>query len=390
MPISNKNKKKKILYLITKSNWGGAQRYVYDLATNIPHSDYNVIVAVGGNGILAEKLRQNNIKTISINGLQRNINILEDIKVFFVLYKLFKNEKPNIVHLNSSKIGGLGALAARVARVPRIVFTAHGWAFNEARNVWQMLFIKLLSWFTVFLCHKVITVSEYDGKQGRAMPFVGKKITVIHNGISKIDFKDKSYARNELFKELESPTSVLDKKTIWIGTIAELHKNKGLEYAIKALSLIKQSGGNNNSFIFTIIGEGEEKENLQKLIKKDGIEENVFMAGYKKNAPSLLSAFDVFLLTSTKEGLPYVLLEAGLSKTPVIASDVGGVPEIIDDMETGILVRTKNSDEVAKAIVYFMKNKKKISEFGQKLYNKITKEFSTSKMIQKTTQTYKI
>ena len=84
------NYKKKILYIITKSNWGGAQRNVFDLATNIPGDKFEVLVAVGGNGPLVEKLNQKNIKTISINGLGRDIKFFSDIKAFFSIIKIIR------------------------------------------------------------------------------------------------------------------------------------------------------------------------------------------------------------------------------------------------------------------------------------------------------------
>ncbi len=397
----DQKRRQKILYVITKANWGGAGRYVYDLATELPKEKFDVTVVMGGEGGLKTKLNKVGIKTITINRLGRDINIFDDIVVFFKLFKLFRKENPNVIHLNSSKIGGVGAIAARLARVPHIVFTAHGWAFNETRGVFQKTLIKLLSWITVFLCHRVITVSEYDGEQGLEMLFVGKKITIIHNGISDIDFKNKEESRNIL---LGSRTTKFDEDTIWLGTIAELHKNKGLEYAIKALSHLtkplakdrpRQFGEGPSlakgiDFVFIVVGEGEERENLENLIKKERLEKNVFLVGYKEEASSLLKAFDVFLLTSIKEGLPYVLLEAGVASLPSVASSTGGIPEIIDDMESGILVKPKDSKEIAKAIVYLVEDERKMKELGRNLHEKVTGKFSTNKMIEKTMKIYQI
>ena len=378
------NKKIKILYVITKSNWGGAQRYVYDLATNIPKKDFDVVVAIGGNGVLKNKLSGADIRTITLERLGRNINIYNDLATFFSLLKLLWKEKPDIIHLNSSKIGGMGTLAARLTRVKHIVFTAHGWAFNEARGILQKTAIKLLSWLTVALSHHTITVSEHDGKQGRAMLFVGKKITTIHNGISKIDFNDKESARNVL---LGNKSSKLVEKTIWLGTIAELHRNKGTEYAIKALSHITKTVPD-LTFVFIVIGEGGERENLENLIKKERLENKVFLVGHKEDASLLLSAFDIFLFPSIKEGLPYVLLEAGMAGLPIIATSVGGIPEIIDDMESGILIQPQNYKEIEKAIVFLLKNQEDGKQFSEKLHKKIIQEFSTQNLLQKTSEVY--
>src|SRR5688572_22606349 len=114
--------KKKILYIITKSNWGGAQKYVHDLATGLPKEQFDVAVAFGhaspeatqakrGTGSLKERLDVAGIRTISIPRLGRDIQLIDESAVFFSLVKLIRNEKPDVIHLNSPKIGGLGALA---------------------------------------------------------------------------------------------------------------------------------------------------------------------------------------------------------------------------------------------------------------------------------------
>lgn len=178
-------KKKKILFVITKSNFGGAQRYVYDLARSLPSREFEVVVAFGGEGLLKEKLTQANIRTVPIEGLERDINLFNEFSVFSQLMKLFKEERPDVVHLNSSKIGGIGALAGRLARVPHIVFTAHGWAFNEERPWIERKIIAVLYWITLVLSHTTIAVSEQIKKQICCFPFVKHKMIIIHNGIDQ-------------------------------------------------------------------------------------------------------------------------------------------------------------------------------------------------------------
>ncbi len=381
--------KRKILYIITKSNFGGAQKYVFDLSTNLSKNTFDSVVVSGGEGILNEKLKKAGIKTIKIKQLQRDVSILNDIIVFFNLLEIIKKERPDVIHLNSSKIGGLGALAGRIYNLINhktkvlIVFTAHGWAFNEPRSYLQKTIIKLVSWVTVLLSHKTITVSEFDYRQGILMPFTRNKILVVHNGISKTTLIKKNLAREILLKNTNTETN---NKTILIGTISELHKNKGLKYAIKALKNLPEKF---TKVIFVIIGEGEKRKSLENLIKKERLGKKVLLLGYKDNASSLLKAFDIFILPSIKEGLPYVLLEAGMAKLPVISTDTGGIPEIIDDMKSGILVRSKSPTEITESITYMLSNKTKMKEFGQELYGKVKKEFSTEKMLKETMQIYK-
>ena len=119
----------KILYVITKANWGGAQKYVYELATAMKERGHEVAVAYGTEGLLAERLGQAGIRTLPIGGLSRDIDAKAEVSAWRSLLSLIKEEQPDLVHVNSSK-GGLALIAARIAGIRRIIFTAHGWAFN--------------------------------------------------------------------------------------------------------------------------------------------------------------------------------------------------------------------------------------------------------------------
>lgn len=393
--MRKKARKIKILFIITKSNWGGAQRYVYDLATNIAKNGYDLAVALGGNGAFKNKLENSYIKTISIPNLNRDINIFSELKVFFSLLRILKNERPDVVHLNSSKIGGIGALATRVYNLlpkgnslktksykltAKIIFTAHGWAYKENRNIISKKIIFFLSWFTVIFSDKTITVSADDFNDAPKL-FVRKKIIMIHNGISKIDFRDKILSRKILISKL----NISIKNSLWIGTISELHKNKGIPFAIYAIkNLIKK----NYNISFFIIGEGEEKFKLKQLIKKLELENNVFLLGHIDNASELLYAFDIFALTSTKEGLPYVLLEAGLAGLPVVATKIGGIPDIIENKKLGRLARVKNIYDIENAISDLVDFKKDAIKYGENLKEKVEKDFTIEQMIAETIKTY--
>src|SRR3989338_7709209 len=107
----------KVLFVITKSNWGGAQRYVYDLATALLRENYEVAVAVGGQGLLAENLKMAGIRVVGIPHLERDVNFFKETLSTLYLWKIFKSEQPDIIHLNSSKVGGLGAIAARTLKL---------------------------------------------------------------------------------------------------------------------------------------------------------------------------------------------------------------------------------------------------------------------------------
>lgn len=401
-------KKRKILYLVTKGNQGGAQSYVYDLAMNLPEDRFDVVVAFGEGNVLGKKLTEGGKRTIQIPTLLRDVNPHLDFRSFFALLKIFRAEKPEIIHLNSSKIGGIGAFAARVYnchiiisnafvklfsrtkssvmdyKLPiKIVFTGHGWAFNERRSIISRLLILFFHWLTILLSHRTIAVSEKTAKDVSWMPFAKKKIALIYNGLKQTPLYSSNGARDEL--RLRIPDlKLLPKDTTWIGTISELHPNKGLDLAIAAMGKVTEK----NSVAFVIIGDGERRSELEMLVQKMGLRNSVFLPGRIENARTLIPAFDIVTLTSRTEALPYTLLEAGFAGTCVVASAVGGIPEIIDDMRSGIIIKPNDVREIERALSYAIENPEKRKVFGAALKESVKDKFSFEKMLQKTAALY--
>jgi glycosyltransferase involved in cell wall biosynthesis len=380
----------KIVYLITKSNFGGAQRYVFDLALGARAAGHDVVVCSGGEGTLVEKLRLEHVRTRSIDGLQRDISLRAEWKSLRELIKMLRDERPDVLHLNSSKAGLLGGFAGRlvnainfITRRPlmRIVFTGHGWAFNEDRSDTQRFIIGAAHWFTIFFAHVVIAVSEKTAQDIRRLPLVSGRVVVVHNGVTPITLLSRVEARHQLHMPIEFP-----EETLVIGTIAELHKNKGLTYAISGIAQLLRLKSHN--ILFVICGAGEEEQHLKEQIDELGLGAVVKLAGYQNEGARLLNAFDVFLLPSITEAFPYVILEAGHAALPVIATAVGGIPEAIDDMESGILIQPKNPGEVARAVQYLIEHPEKRSVFGTQLSARVRDRFSVGKMVEETLARY--
>ncbi len=368
--------KPKLLYLITKSNFGGAQRYVFDLARHFKDS-YDVEVVVGGNGTLSKKLQAEGIPTIELPSLVRDVSMFRDVIVFFNLIKLFLTKKPAIIHLNSSKIGGLGALAGRICRVPRIIFTAHGWAYNENRPSWQKALILISHWYTVLLTHHTITVAENLKKSLSTLPWVNHKMSTVHNGLDQFPLKTRHEARTHLAALAGSTCPSPEGDTLWIGTLSELHKNKGLNTLITSFAEMKDK-----KIALFILGEGEEREHLTKLAADRGVSDKVFFLGFVDNAKQYLQAFDIFTLTSRTEAFPYVLLEVGHANVPVLASKVGGIPEIITQFETGILTTVGNTKEVREGLRFLIENPDRRAALAHNLHTRVQTSFTEKAMFE--------
>ena len=374
--------KKSILYIITKSVWGGAAKYVYDLSINLS-GEFNVSIAAGGKSKFYKKIKETDLPYYQMNNFQKSINPLKDIFVFFEILSLLVQLKPDIIHTNSSKAGGIAGLAGWTYKVLsnrkiNLIFTAHGWAFAEDKSKWKIGLIKLFSKITAMFYDKIICVSEYDRKIALENNIAPEdKLITVHNGIDikNINFLTKEEAQKKLIKKT-SP--------LVIGTIAEWTSNKGLIYLLKAIKIIKDK-----KFDTILIGSGEnpDKEKITKFIEKKNLK-NIHLIEFIPNAVNYLKAFDIFILPSTKEGLPYTIIEAMAAEVPVIATNVGGIPEMIENNINGILIESKNSQLLAVKILELINNPETTKEMTRKSRQKVEKEFTLDQMILQTKKIY--
>lgn len=387
--------RKKVLFCVTKSVWGGAQKYVYDLASNLPSDQFEPVVVAGGEGPLVQKLREKNIKTISLPVLQQRSGFFDvvfssqNLKTIFALAGIIKRERPDILHLNSSKMGGLGAMAAKAVSFagghsPLVVFTAHGWGFRENRPLWQRAVIYLASFVSALLHHKIITINTADFKTAQKYIAPSAKLNLIHNGIAPVGFLNRGEARSYLSSRIGRP---LKPDTILVGTIAELTANKGLRYLIKALDQVRLRAPA-LKLNAVIIGEGEEREKLALQIKSHELEDMVFLAGFIQEAGRYLRALDIFVLPSIKEGLPYALMEAMHAGLPAVATSVGGIPDLVEHGQDGLLVAPRDPGGLAKAVVELAREVEKRKLMGGSAEAKISAGFLPEHMVSQTVEVY--
>lgn len=341
--------RKKALFLITKATWGGAQKYVYDLATHLSKELFQVSVAYGTAGRLLTMLKEKNVPTYALPSLGRDVALFSDIASFFQLVQLLRAERPDVLHVNSSKAAALGALAGRLCGMPRIIFTVHGWPFKEDRNFLLRGMIYFVSWFTALLSHATIVVSKRDEEIGKKMWFVGKKIHYIPLGIEPPVFLPRDEAARALSIATLSPRIV---------TIAELTLNKGIRYAIEAIVELKKRGINVEYFI---VGDGELRSSLEQQVKTAGVADRVHFLGFVESAENYLKAFDLFLLPSIKEGTPYVLLEAEAADLLIVATSV------IDGSFLTTLIVPADSHMLADAIHLTLKGRRTRAKFHSSL-----------------------
>jgi glycosyltransferase involved in cell wall biosynthesis len=361
VPPPTPGKPYKVAYVVTKSNFGGAQRYVYDLATHMPPDADAVVICGKGQGygieeeLLVAKLTEAGVRTVQLRELTRDIGVT-DFAALYKLRKVIRDENPCVLHLNSSKAGALGALAGRLAGVPKILFTAHGWPFNESRGFLWRAFAWFASVLTILLSSKVICVSTYDRNQFRGW-FFSKKLLGIRNALPPANYMEREEARKNLV-----PHAELYENDIWVGTIAELNANKNISLALKAVAKAVQAGCN---IFYAVAGSGEDRFALEDEMKALKLDQNVKFLGFVSGAPLLYKAFDIALLPSRKEGLPYAILAAQQAQVPIIASAVGGIPEVVHDGDNGLLFQSENLEQLTAALIRLCKDQELRVQFSK-------------------------
>lgn len=382
MDVAPKPPPLSILYVITKGTWGGAQRYVYELATAAAAEGHLVQVACGTRGEMVERLTREGVSVVLIPGLARDVRFGSDVRALLGLMSLIRRERPTVVHTNSSKAGFIANLAARCMGTPRILFTAHGWAWNERRPQWQRRAFKALHLATVLLAHKTIAVSQAVLLDASWMPGAKERFSLVRLGVTPLELVPRAESRLFL-QQLIGPT--LPFSAQWIGALAELHPTKGLDVLIRAFARITDEFP---ELILVLIGAGEDRGRLTAIAHMLHVEARVHFVGHVQDAARVLSALDVFAFPSYSEALGYALLEAGQSSLAVVASDVGGIPEIVTHGESGLLVQAGDDALLAESLTELIKDPELRARLGQALHHRVLTEFSRERMLNETFALY--
>lgn len=333
----------RILQIITLSELGGAQSVVINLANKLSEN-HEVVVASGeGDGKMWQMLASN-VKQEHCKHLRRVLSPMDDFLAIFELRKLYRKYKPDIIHLHSSKAGMLGRI---VFPSKKIVYTVHG--FDSIRLAHR----KFLPIEQVmqYACKAIVGVSRYDEKNLKAEG-ITHNVCCIYNGISPI----------EADGSLSLGISKIYKKTILC--IARLSPQKKSDLFISVAELLPQ-------YAFIWIG------NQREVTKHP---ENVYFLGNIPNARMYNSIADLFILPSNYEGFPMVILEAMSFGKPVVASNVGGISEIVENGKNGYVVEN-TPQAFAEKISYMLENEDAYHSLSTYAQNCLVEEFTIDKMV---------
>ncbi len=336
----------KLLLLVTSSAWGGAERYVSRLAASASVT-FDVTVAAGSSKKfeLFASLPAG-VRRLEVPELRHPISPWHDLKAILVLRREIDRGGYDLVHTNSSKVGLIGALAARASKGrPPVLFTAHGWGFLERRS--SLFRLALLASEKLAARFRAATIVLSEAERAVALReklSSDEGLSVIPLGIDpdEIAFFEREEARARLAALCGSR---LDR--LVLGTIANAYPAKNLPALFQAFEGLATEFPDLD---LAVLGDGPDMPKLRALHAALPHRDRVFLPGAVAEAARLLKGFDVFALSSTKEGSPWTVLEASLAEVPIVVTRVGALPELIDDRKTGLLVPPGDVEALRRAI----------------------------------------
>ena len=355
-----------ILFVITRADAiGGAQVHVKDLAIALQKDRHKVLVLTGQQGIFNEDLREANIKSIPCEYLRKQIHPFLDGKSLRYILHVISEFKPDLIAAHSSKTGILGRLASRIASVP-CVFTAHGWSFTTGIPQPHRAIYRILEKATAPLAEKIICVSEYDRTIGIEAGMNLAQLTTVHNGMQDIS--------SDL---MANPAR---SQTVKVAMIARFDRQKDHETIIEAFQ------GLNAELI--LVGDGPNMLKAQQQVEKLRLGKQVKFLGFRQDIAQILAQVQIFALISNWEGLPCTIIEAMRAGLPVVASDVGGIKEIVIDSQTGYVIPRGDVAILREKLAYLIDNESARASMGISGRQKYDSELTFEHMYDKTLAVY--
>lgn len=358
----------KVMHVITDMKIGGAGKWLLNLLHNYDRDKLDIVVAIPEGSMLKDEIGMLGVRTVEIKGIGDKSLDMNSINAF---RRLFKLEKPQIVHTHAS----LSArVAAKLAGVKSIIFTKH--CIDSPKTGIKKLVSASIN---KKLSSRIMAVSEAVKQNLLDAGIPDKMITVIYGGVDPID----KLSPREI-EEIKKSYGI-DGKELVFGMAARLSEVKGHKYLIEAAENVLNK---RNDIKFVIAGAGPMEPQLKQLVEDKGLKQNFVFTGFIRDIGRIYNIFDVNMVCSVSEALCLQLIEGMSIGKPMIGTNVGGVPEVIQHGETGLLVQPRNPEELAQAILALAENADLRKAMGQKAARVMEEKFSASVMAKKISMLY--
>lgn len=375
----NPSDKKTVLFYTDTLIIGGAENQMYLLAKFLNKEKYNVMLVCSDYKHLDEwtnKFEQDEIEVIKLNVMHKH-----DPRHYFQLKELIKHRNIDLIHIHVWNPASCryAFMASSKYNVPTIVTEHDPFELPKLKSIIKQKLLKKIK--------HVIAVSDANRTLLlNLFPQLRNRVTVVHNGIDVTWFESQLLSfSDKQRKEYREKHFSVDDDTKVILSVAELHERKGLHYLIQAIPELLEKEKN---FKVVIAGSGPQQSELEKLADQMKIKKYVEFLGFRKNIPHLMAASDIFVLPSEKEAFGLVLLEAQAAKLPIVATKVGGIPEIIEHKKNGLLVPPHHPEKLAGEILKFFNDDVRTKNYTEEGYKTLKENFDAKMMAKNTEEIY--
>jgi glycosyltransferase involved in cell wall biosynthesis len=380
LPMDFDNEGKTKILIISRRFEGGVKTYLLSLIERLGKEEYRVYAA-GPRGSIIDDLKGSKIITFPLDFGDRFAPI-EDWSAARKLAKIIKDEEIRLVHAHGYKAAYIAALAEKRAGTPITLVTLHDFIINEGSGRMKHIYFDLAENLMPRMVDRIIAVSNALRKRVIEKGKIeGSKVIVVNAGVKPISSGMTASRRVLDIKDILA----LNSAAPLIVTVGHLTPQKGVKYLLAASTHILREVPNAQ---ILVIGDGPQKHELEIMAEKLGVHKKVGFTGWRDDARDIMAAADVIVLPSLIEGMPYSMLEAMVSGTPVVSTSTGGIPELLVDRETGFLVPPKKPRALSDAIVYLLQNKDVAVQMGVAGRRRVEEQFDLKKTIGSTLDIY--
>jgi glycosyltransferase involved in cell wall biosynthesis len=314
------------------------------------------------------------VHLVNIPQLVRDIRPLSDLAALVRLFALFSHQEFDIIHTHTAKAGALGRIAAFLARTPVILYTPHGHNFygyfSKACSKAIVLIEKILATLTT----RIVIFTQLEKKDFIAFGVAPEaKLAVVAQGLELAEYRPTAQEKNAIKGSLG-----IKQDDFVVGLVSRLEPVKGTQYFIEACRLLAAEFA---SLRFVIAGDGSLADSLKRKVREYRLGEKVIFLGWRRDIPRILAACEIVVLPSLNEAVGIALIEAQAQGIPVVASKVGGIPEVVQDGITGILVDPAQPQRIAEAVTRLYQDPQASKEMGRAAQRWVRDKFSAAAMI---------
>ncbi|MGI8785201.1 MAG: glycosyltransferase family 4 protein [Acidobacteriota bacterium] len=351
----------RILFVDTEKVWRGGQDQLFSLMTGLRQRGHEICLVAVPDAALAPKAIAEGLRVVPLS-----IRKSYELPAFYRLQRLLRDESFDIIHFNTPRAVFLGTLISRWRGVPvRIISRRVNFPF---RSGWLSRFK-----YSFGIDH-IITVSHSILETLLEAGVAPQKVSVVYEGIDLADF------------DLVPPDSDLPLDRKLIGTVSHLSEEKGHRFLIEAARRVCEA---HPEALFVIVGDGPLHSSLIGLRDRLGLSKQIMFVGFREQPIALLKRFDLFVLPSLSEGLSSAIMAAMACSLPVVATRVGGIPELVSDEVTGLLVQPADSIDLATAIKSLLSQPSRAALLGRAGRERIREHFRIDVKLEQTVGIYR-